>query len=105
MPYYLAIIEDLGGDGNGEWSGRVWDRPISFREKLWLGPREYRVIGKRPVHVEVNSHDLAVITAVRAVTVLLEEGAPIEEIFDLRHPVSEEFESGRRVRSLKLLAG
>jgi hypothetical protein len=72
-PYYEIFIErpfSLQGEPQTEYT-QVWDRPISFVEKLQIGPRRYLLFGQRPVEFEVYTHDIAVIRIRKDVSLIL----------------------------------
>jgi hypothetical protein len=69
----------------------MFDRPISFLEKLRIGKREHGFFGTKEVEVEINSHDKARVTALRETVLALrvhEENPDQADIIDSKYPLS-----------------
>lgn len=83
MPYYEIFIDRpvkiINSRGYEDDYNQVWDRTISFVEKLKIGPRRFLLFGGRPVEFEVYSHDVATLKIDRDIEFVLKFHAENEE--------------------------
>lgn len=111
MPYYEVLVDRpfaVVSSGHADEYAQVWDRPISFVEKLNIGPRRFLLFGGRPIEFEVFSHDIAILRIRREVELIVKlHQEPEKKTFRVgqRNIPFLDFSDGDQIRAVRFSKG